>query len=124
MKKDSFYQASQPDGEHLSKIRLLEELARQKGTPDRNSFKYHLNDTNIIIYLDEKNNSVYAVNRYGHLLCSKNVPGEDHCFFGGPWFDEVEKHRSEIEGNLKQIEEERIEKLVDGSFKVPESVKI
>jgi len=106
-KKNSFYQASQPDGKHLSKIRLLEEVVRQKGTPHNYSFSLFLKDAGMVILLNDENNSIRVRNIYGGLFCSKNVFGEDPCFYNGPWFNEIEEYRSEIEENMKKIESEQ-----------------
>ncbi len=106
-----------PDG-HISKIRLLEELARQKGTQyDDYVFVYY--SDSVIIYLDEENRFV-RVRANGSLVCQNNTVGpEEPCFFDGKWWDDIEEYRAEIESNLHRIECERIERLVSESFKIP-----
>lgn len=118
-KNNSFFQASMPgpDG-HISKFRLIEEVARQKGTQYADYvFVYH--SDSVIIYLDDENRFV-RVRHNDILVCQNNTIGpEEPCFYSGDWFTEIEKYRAEIERNLHRLECERIEKLVSESFRMP-----
>ncbi|HUU40314.1 MAG TPA: hypothetical protein VMW42_05180 [Desulfatiglandales bacterium] len=93
-----------PKNGHLSNIRLIEEVARQKGYQYADHiFAYH--DESIIIYLDDENRIV-RVKLGDVLVCQNNTCGpEEPCFYNGPWFSEIEKKfRAEIEKNQRTIE--------------------
>ena len=124
MKENSFYQASMPNGEHLSKIRLIEELARMKGSNVSGTIGYS-SESGLFVLLDDQNRTMY-VRSNGDLVCHNNpFDGErEPCFYDGPWFDEIEKYRIEIEQNVRNIQEKYIMILVNESFKRPASAVI
>ena len=121
-KENSFYRASMPNGEHLSKIRLMEELARQKGSTVSGTIGYS-SESGLFVLLDDQNRTMY-VRVNGELVCHNNPFDGEPCFYDGPWFEEIEKFREMIEVNLKNIQEKHIHALVAGSFKRPASAVI
>ena len=124
MKENSFYQASMPNGEHLSKIRLIEELARMKGSNVSGTIGYS-SESGLFVLLDDQNRTMY-VRSNGDLVCHNNpFDGKcEPCFYDGEWFEEVEKYREMIERNVKVIQEKHIMILVNESFKRPASAVI
>jgi len=121
-KENSFYQASMPNGEHLSKIRLIEELTRLRGYAVSDTIGYSSED-GLFVLLDDQNRTMY-VRSDGELVCHNNPFDGELCFYDGPWFEEIEKFREMIEVNLKNIQEKHIHALVAESFKRPASAVI
>ncbi len=117
-KTNSFYPASMPthDG-HISKIRLMEELARQNGTQYDEIFAYH--NGCLFILLNEDNRFMRV--RYDDILICSNNPhdpeSERMTLFDGEWFEEVEKYREMIERNMKAIQwKQRTVFIQDGNY--------
>ncbi len=117
-KENSFYQASMPGPNgHLSKIRLIEELARMKGSSIAGVIGYS-SESGLFILLDYQKRTMY-VRVNGGLVCHNNPFDRECkvCFFDGPWFDEVEKYRIEIERNVKDIRSRQRMVLASESLK-------
>lgn len=117
--QNSFFQACQEDGEHISNRRLLEELARQKGQQVGGNFFIFTNG-DLFAMLDDGTESL-IVRHNGKIVCSITRM-EASVFYNGPWFQEVEKYRAEIEGNLLAIAQEYVNRLVAESFRMPATV--
>lgn len=122
-KENGFYAASMPGPNgHLSKIRLIEELTRMKGSAVSGTIGYS-SENGLFVLLDDQNRTMY-VRVNGELTCHNNPFDEEcePCFYDGEWFNEVEKYREIIESNMKTIQEKHIMALVSESFKRPSAV--
>ncbi len=96
---NSYYQACQPcNNGGLSKIRLLIELCRIKGTSyGKGTIVYH--DDKILAYLEEDLEALRV--RYNYILVVSHGSADEDIFYDGDWWSEIEKHRAEIERLVK-----------------------
>ncbi len=98
-KTNSYYQSCQPcnDG-GLSKIRLIIELCRIKGVSyGGGTIVYH--DDKILAYLEEDLEALRV--RHNYILVVSHNSADEDVFYDGDWWNEIEKHRAEIEKLVK-----------------------
>ena len=113
--ENSFFQACMPSEGHISKIRLLEEIARIKATVrHENTFVFY--DGVNMIMLNEATR-VMIVRHDNTIVCDTCPMKDGMVFYGGEWFEGIEKYRSEIEDKLKAVHAEHIMDSVRDSFK-------
>ncbi len=97
---NSYFQACQPGNNGgLSKIRLLIELCRIKGTSyGEGTIVYH--DDKILAYLEEDLEALRV--RHNYILVVSHNSADEDVFYDDPvWWSEIEKYRAEIEALVK-----------------------